>query len=83
MIPESSNAAESSGAVLPEINRSTSNPSSWYHVNRYSGRTGSVECVNLLHGKSANACMGDGSARSMNESEWKDLGWENCLYSGN
>ena len=69
--------------VMDSYKNAATNPSSWYHVNRYSGRTGSAECVNLLHGKNANACMGDGSARSMNESEWKDLGWEECLYSGN
>ena len=56
---------------------------SWFHVNRYGDRTGANERVHLLHGKMANATMGDGSARAMSENEWKDLGWEKCLYTGN
>jgi prepilin-type N-terminal cleavage/methylation domain-containing protein/prepilin-type processing-associated H-X9-DG protein len=74
--------APSDAAMVMDSYR-TDQSKSWYHVNRYSDRSGSGEKVHLIHGKNANACMGDGSARSMSENEWKDLGWENCLYSGN
>ena len=56
----------------------------FYYVNRSaSGVVGGSERIHLLHGKSANAAMGDGSARSLNENEWKDLGWNDCFYTGN
>ena len=72
-----------SDAAIVMDSYNTGQSKSWFHVNRYSDRKGAGEKVHLLHGKNANACMGDGSARAMSENEWKDLGWENCLYTGN
>jgi len=72
----------SDAAIVMDSFRNDEYQYSQYYVNRYSNRTGNSDCVHLIHGKNGNACMGDGSARSMSENEWKDLGWENCLYLG-
>ena len=63
-------------------NNTYSNP--YYFVNRSaSGSIGGSEKVHLIHGKAANAVMGDGSAKGMIENEWEDLGWPDGVFYRN
>ena len=56
----------------------------YYYVNRSaSGSIGGSEKVHLLHGKMANAVMGDGSAKGMSENEWEYMGWPDGVFLRN
>ncbi|MBE6381090.1 MAG: DUF1559 domain-containing protein [Lentisphaerae bacterium] len=52
----------------------------WYYVNRSASGVNGSEKVHLVHGKNANASMGDGSAKAMSENEWEDLGWPDVAF---